>query len=79
MSVKPDWRGPSPNIENNNSSKAFFQNMKAELSNIKNDFEKLIRKEINLKPNHDPLKIVNSNKPKQYSSAKKDHRSTSEY
>jgi hypothetical protein len=39
QSCKPEWRGASPgNIENNHSSKVFFQNMKAELSNIKNDF-----------------------------------------
>ena len=52
--------------------------MKNELSNIKNDFEKLIRKEINLKPHHDPLKIVNNNSQKHYSSARKDQRSFSE-
>lgn len=45
LSSKPEWRGPSPgNIENGHSSKLFFQNMKSELCNIKNDFEKLIRK-----------------------------------
>lgn len=74
--AKPEWRGPSPNVENSNS-KVFFQSMKAELSNIKNDFEKLIRKEISLKPHQDPLKLVNSNKQKQYCSAKKDQRSNS--
>lgn len=42
---KIDWKNsPLQNVENS-SSKAFFQNMKAELSNIKNDFEKLIKKE----------------------------------
>ena len=35
---KIDWKNsPLQNVENS-SSKAFFQNMKAELSNIKNDF-----------------------------------------
>lgn len=51
---KIDWRPASPsNIENQSNSKVFFQNMKAELSTIKNDFEKLIRREINLKLEND--------------------------
>mgnify|MGYP000901884263 CR=1 FL=1 len=77
---KVDWRAASPiNVENNHTNKAFFQNMKAELSTIKNDFEKLIRKEINLKVEDDePLKSVNTNKPKHYSTSKKETRSISE-
>ena len=36
---KIDWRPAAPSsIENQSSSKVFFQNMKAELSTIKNDF-----------------------------------------
>ena len=36
---KIDWRPVSPsNVENHSNSKVFFQNMKAELSTIKNDF-----------------------------------------
>lgn len=31
--------------QNDSNSNVFFQNMKEELSNIKNDFEKLIKKE----------------------------------
>jgi len=46
---KIDWKGTPLQSVDNNGSKHFFQNMKAELSNIKNDFEKLIRKEISLK------------------------------
>lgn len=42
---KIDWKNSPLQVVENNSSRAFFQNMKAELSNIKNDFEKLIKKE----------------------------------
>lgn len=52
--------------------------MKSELSSIKNDFEKLIRKEINLKPQQDLLKSTNSHKEK-YKSTRKDNRSVSEF
>lgn len=48
--------------------------MKAELSTIKQDFEKLVRKEINLKIDQDPLRPFNSNKQKVISSsARKDN------
>lgn len=42
---KIDWKASPLQSVDNNGSRAFFQNMKAELSNIKNDFEKLIKKE----------------------------------
>lgn len=42
---KIDWKGTPLQSVDNNTSKNFFQTMKSELSNIKNDFEKLIKKE----------------------------------
>lgn len=73
---KIDWKGaPLQNVDNN-SSKVFFQNMKAELSTIKNDFEKLIRKEITLKNDKDELPKSSSlaTKNKCMSANKKDDR-----
>ena len=71
---KMEWKVPLQNVDNNNS-KVFFQNMKAELSNIKNDFEKLIRKEITLKgEKEDNPKSTSTNKPKHNSSYKKDEK-----
>lgn len=40
---------PLQNTESEYTNKNFFHNMKSELSNIKSDFEKLIRKETTLK------------------------------
>ena len=51
--------------------------MKSELCTIKQDFEKLIRKEITLKPQNG---LSNSNSKAKYcSSGRKEVRSTSEY
>lgn len=65
---KIDWKASPLQSVENGSSRAFFQNMKAELSNIKNDFEKLIRKEA---PEQDNK---SASKPKCQSAYKKDSR-----
>lgn len=41
---KMDWNAPLQKADNNHH-KSFFTNMKAELSNIRNDFEKLVQRE----------------------------------
>lgn len=63
---KIDWKATPLQTVENGSSRAFFQNMKAELSNIKNDFEKLIRKE------GPEQEAKSSSKPKCQSAYKKD-------
>lgn len=41
---KMEWNSPLQTVDNNNN-KTFFTNMKAELSNIRSDFEKLVQRE----------------------------------
>jgi hypothetical protein len=69
---KIDWKAsPLQSVDNNGGSRAFFQNMKAELSNIKNDFEKLIKKEgTSINDKESEAKSVS--KPKCQSAYKKD-------
>ena len=52
--------------------------MKAELSSIKQDFEKIIKKDASSKP-QTPLTLNNSNKPKYCTSDRKDPRPASNY
>ena len=52
--------------------------MKAELSNIKQDFEKIIKKDVSLKVNT-PLNVANANKPKYCTSDRKEPRAMSNY
>ena len=69
---KIDWKAsPLQSVDNNGSSRAFFQNMKAELSNIKNDFEKLIKKE-GPGTNEKESEVKSVSKPKYQSAYKKD-------
>jgi hypothetical protein len=66
---KIDWKASPLQTVENNSSRAFFQNMKAELSTIKNDFEKLIKKE---GPGGEKEGEKSASKPKCQSAYKKD-------
>lgn len=71
---KIDWKTSPLQAVESNSSRAFFQNMKAELSNIKNDFEKLIKKE---GPVPDKIEDIRSgSKQKCQSAYKKDPKRT---
>lgn len=67
LSYKADW-DPAllQNVDNkSNSNKAFFQNMKEELSTIKNDFEKLLKKESSFTSANKPSREENSSIPYQ--------------
>jgi len=75
-----DWRSPPLQPVDSNTSKAFFQNMKAELSTIKNDFEKLIRKDVTVKnEKEEPSKSSSvATKNKCMSTNKREERKVSE-
>lgn len=67
LGYKADW---DPSLIQNmdsktNSNKAFFQNMKEELSTIKNDFEKLLKKESSFTSANKPTREEGSNMPYQ--------------
>jgi hypothetical protein len=62
LSYKADWdTSMIQNVDNkSNSNKTFFQNMKQELSTIKNDFEKLLKKESSFSSANKPSREENN-------------------